>query len=351
MIEKYKGFLTTQKQLSLWLGAGVIMIFIQILLGGITRLTGSGLSITEWKPLMGALPPLSQAEWQQSFAHYREIAQFKKLNNHFTLADYQGLFFWEWLHREWARLMGLVFLVPFLIFLVQRKFKNGMFWPLAGLFVLGAVQGLAGWLMVKSGLNETDVVVSHIRLAIHFDLALILLVYLYCIFLSQRFQKRLEYIGPKLRRLTILILLLLALQLTYGAFMAGTHAALFAPTWPDINGKWLMMTPTTRGNWLHRITFDPLLIQFAHRLLAYLLSGLLFTWFLMTSFSPNYTPVRRLRGYPLAFVLMQVILGVLALRVCGTSYYIWIAVLHQLNGIMLLLSLVHFFFRSSSRAI
>ncbi|MBS1524209.1 MAG: COX15/CtaA family protein, partial [Bacteroidetes bacterium] len=118
--EYYTGATKTKnnKAIIYWLSLGACMLIVQVLLGGITRLTGSGLSITEWKPLMGALPPLNKAEWLQSFEKYRQIAQFKKVNSSFTLADYQAIFFWEWLHREWARLMGLVFLVPFIVFVI-----------------------------------------------------------------------------------------------------------------------------------------------------------------------------------------------------------------------------------------
>ncbi|WP_394353099.1 COX15/CtaA family protein [Mucilaginibacter humi] len=203
-----------------------------------TRLSGSGLSITEWKPLMGVFPPLSDSEWRHSFEQYQHIAQFKKLNYHFTLADYQGLFFWEWVHREWARLMGLVFIIPFLIFLTRGKFNRTLGVHLAGLFLLGMLQGLAGWLMVQSGLNDTDVTVSHIRLAVHFCLALFLLSYLFWMFLdSGANHATISPVRP-FRNLTGAIVITLGFQLIYGAFMAGTHAALYAPTagyeWSDL---------------------------------------------------------------------------------------------------------------------
>lgn len=164
--------------MSAWLATGVAMLMVQVLLGGVTRLTGSGLSITEWQPLLGALPPMNEQAWIRSFEKYQHIAQFKKLNSHFTLADYQAIFFLEWLHREWARLVGLLFIVPFSFFLIKKKITGKSIGPLIILFLLGALQGEIGWIMVQSGLNDTEVSVSHIRLAIHFICALFLLSYL-----------------------------------------------------------------------------------------------------------------------------------------------------------------------------
>jgi len=325
------------------------MVLVQILLGGITRLTGSGLSITEWKPLMGVFPPLSHAEWAHNFEQYQQIAQFKKLNSYFTLADYQGLYFWEWLHREWARLMGLVFIIPFIVFLWQGKFNRSLGWQLAGLFLLGAVQGLAGWIMVQSGLNDADVAVSHLRLAVHFCLALLLLVYLFWMFLTLRVGKKPGYASGPFRLLTRLIILLLGLQLIYGAFMAGTHAALYAPTWPDINGAFLVSSPGITGNFLYRITYDPFLIQFIHRLLAYLLSGLFLIFFLYTWRLPAHSPLIRSGSYPLLLLIVQVSLGIGCLFNSGAPLFIWLAILHQLNGILLLLSICSVFYRSRSR--
>ncbi|MGL6268788.1 MAG: COX15/CtaA family protein, partial [Chitinophagaceae bacterium] len=157
---------------AIWLLIGVGMIVIQVLLGGITRLTGSGLSITEWQPILGAIPPMNDEAWQKAFDQYKQIGQYKHLNFDFTLGDFKFIYFWEWFHRVWARFMGLVFLIGFIYFLVTRKFKKEMIWPMVLLFLLGAFQGAIGWIMVKSGLNENDLYVSHIRLSIHFVSAL-----------------------------------------------------------------------------------------------------------------------------------------------------------------------------------
>jgi cytochrome c oxidase assembly protein subunit 15 len=167
----------SSRPVAIWLLIGIVMLMVQVLLGGITRLTGSGLSITEWKPVMGALPPLNDQQWNEAFDKYKQIAQYKYLNSSFNLSDFKSIFFWEWFHRLWARLIGVVFLIPFIIFLVQNRFKKEMVKPMIILFLLGGLQGLVGWVMVMSGLNEENLYVSHYRLAIHFIFALGLICY------------------------------------------------------------------------------------------------------------------------------------------------------------------------------
>jgi len=154
-------------------------IIIQILLGGITRLSGSGLSITEWEPVKGALPPLTEQQWIIQFEKYKQTPQFHLLNFDFTLSDFKFIYFWEWFHRVWARLMGVVFAIGFVYFLVKKQFKKEMILPMVLLFLLGALQGAIGWIMVKSGLNEENLYVNHIRLAIHFIAALGLCCYVF----------------------------------------------------------------------------------------------------------------------------------------------------------------------------
>ncbi|HEY0610399.1 MAG TPA: COX15/CtaA family protein, partial [Chitinophaga sp.] len=233
-----KNALQQNRPVAIWLFTGVGMIIIQVLLGGITRLTGSGLSITEWQPVLGALPPMTEQAWQAAFDKYKEIAQFKYVNSHFTLSDFKSIYFWEWLHRDWARLMGIVFALPFIYFVAKKKINRSMVQPMLILFLLGALQGAIGWIMVKSGLNEENLYVSHIRLAIHFIAALLLLCYVLWFALKLSTPAKEMLYTPSLRKLNIWLLVLLTLQLVYGAFMAGLHAAMAASTWPDINGMW-----------------------------------------------------------------------------------------------------------------
>ena len=226
-----------KKIIANWLLTGIGMLVVQVLLGGITRLTGSGLSITEWDPLMGALPPLNETQWQHAFEGYKKIAQFKYLNYAFSLSDFKFIFFWEWFHRLWARFMGMVFVVPFIYFWIKGYFKKWMITPLIMLFVLGGMQGLIGWLMVKSGLNEENLYVSHYRLAIHFMAAMLLIVYTLVFALSLIVQKEQRIQNSPLRKFAVGITLVLLVQLVYGCFMAGLKAASAAPTWPLINGS------------------------------------------------------------------------------------------------------------------
>jgi cytochrome c oxidase assembly protein subunit 15 len=162
---------------AIWLLIGVFMIIVQVLLGGITRLTGSGLSITEWKPILGALPPMNEADWNRAFEQYKQIGQYKHLNFEFTLSDFKFIYFWEWFHREWARFIGVVFIIPFIWFVVKRRIEKWMINPMIILFLLGLLQAMIGWIMVASGLNDEMLYVDHIRLAVHFISALGLLCY------------------------------------------------------------------------------------------------------------------------------------------------------------------------------
>src|SRR6188768_4383341 len=165
------------REVAIWLIIGVAMLIVQILLGGVTRLTGSGLSITEWNVVTGTLPPLNEQKWIEEFNKYKQTPQFLILNSDFTLQDFKSIFFWEWFHRFWARLIGIVFAIPFIIFLFQRRFKEEMIKPLLILFLLGALQGAVGWIMVASGLTGDAVYVKPTRLALHFIFALGLLCY------------------------------------------------------------------------------------------------------------------------------------------------------------------------------
>src|SRR6188768_4545948 len=165
------------RAVAIWLMIGVAMLIIQILLGGVTRLTGSGLSITEWNVFTGMLPPLNEQKWIEEFNKYKQTPQFLILNSDFTLQDFKSIFFWEWFHRFWARLIGVVFAIPFIIFLFQKRFKEEMIKPLIILFLLGALQGAVGWIMVASGLTGDAVYVKPTRLALHFIFALGLLCY------------------------------------------------------------------------------------------------------------------------------------------------------------------------------
>lgn len=328
-----------------WIFLGVIMLVIQTLLGGITRLTGSGLSITEWKPILGILPPLSEQEWLSAFEKYKEIAQFKVLNSHFSLRDFKIIFFWEWFHRAWARLIGVVFLIPFIYFLIKKYFQQWMITPLLILFLLGALQGAIGWIMVKSGLNEENLYVNHIRLAIHFISAMILICYALIFGLMLIVPQRVRIADKKLRTFTLVLIVLIAVQLFYGACIAGLKGAGAAPTWPDINGK---MIPAIlwKGSLVDNLFFNIISIQFIHRTLAYLILVLILVWWTKARQHNNSRSFNARKHWPLLLVITQIVLGVLTVlnspKIIPGHFgmFEWMALLHQLNGMLLLLSLV-----------
>jgi cytochrome c oxidase assembly protein subunit 15 len=336
----------SSRPVAIWLIVGVVMIVIQILLGGITRLTGSGLSITEWKPIMGALPPMNEADWNIAFKKYQEIAQYKYLNSHFTVSDFKFIFFWEWFHRLWARLLGVVFAIPFIIFIIQKRFRKEMIRPLIILFLLGALQGVVGWVMVQSGLEDSELLfVSHYRLAIHFILALVLLVYALWFALDLLVSREQIFANASLRKFTWWLLTLLTLQLIYGAFMAGLKAAPAAPTWPDMNGSWIPDSWTIHGHksftGLSFLVDHPLVIHFIHRNLAYLITFLVIVWTWSAYRVEGTRLFRKTLFAPLFIVILQLILGIFTvLHVSDPKTFLWLGVAHQFGAMMLLLSLV-----------
>lgn len=321
------------KQIASWLLIGVGMIIIQILLGGITRLTESGLSITEWNPITGALPPMNDTQWLTEFDKYKNTDQFRYIHADFTLSDFKTIFFWEWLHRLWARLMGVVFLAGFIFFLAKKRFKREMVIPMIILFLLGALQGVIGWIMVKSGLVQEKMFVGHVQLATHFIAALVLLCYTLWFALSLRIPNTSIAINNKLHRFSVFITVIFTLQLIYGAFMAGLRAATSAPTWPDINGK---MIPE-----LNNLTDDPVTVQFIHRGLAYLIFILVIIWYIAARKVKSSNLFNKTNWLLPATVFLQLILGVFTVltSVKGNNL-LYFGVAHQTVAMMLVIEFV-----------
>lgn len=342
----------SSKPVAVWLLVGVFMIIVQIILGGITRLTDSGLSITEWKPILGAVPPSSEQEWMDAFNRYKDIAQYKSLHSYFTLEDFKSIYFWEWLHRLWGRAIGIAFLIPFIIFLVQKRFRKDMIQPMVILFLLGGLQGLVGWIMVKSGLNDEDIYVSHIRLAIHFIVALGLLVYTFWFALKLLVPQKQRIYKASSKRTLSWIITLLVVQLIYGAFMAGLKAASAAPTWPDINGDYF---PAALSEGLSALVNNSLAVHFIHRNLAYLIFFLILFWTIGAAKEKDSFRFNSVKWLPLILVCFQVILGIAAVLTSlsrvpqkWTSFE-WNALLHQAVAMFLLLSLVMAFYLVSAK--
>lgn len=332
--------------MAIWLLAGVAMIVVQTSLGGITRLTGSGLSITQWDPIIGAIPPLNHHEWMVAFDKYRQTPQFRLKNPDFNLGEFKSIFFWEYIHRLWGRLIGVVFAIPFLIFLVQKRFSRNMVQPMILLFLLGGLQGLIGWIMVESGLTGDNISVNPLNLATHFMTALVLLYYTLWFALKLLVKEQERIHSPSLKGLSLTILVLLAVQLTYGAFMAGLHAELYAPTWPDIKGAVVPAHLFSNASaWVN----DPLTVQFIHRGLAYLIILEIIIWFIRSRHtgSPVLSVIRFL---PLSLVLLQVLLGILTILGSRIRIPVGLAVSHQFVALLLLISMTCIYFMVGGRS-
>jgi len=338
--------LPSSRPVAIWLLIGVGMLIVQILLGGITRLTGSGLSITEWNVITGALPPLNEQHWIAEFEKYKQTPQFHLLNFDFTLKDFKFIFFWEWFHRFWARLIGVVFAIPFVVFIIQKRFKQEMIRPLIILFLLGALQGAIGWIMVASGLTGDAVYVKPTRLALHFVFALGLLSYTFWFALQLLLPGRAIVINSTQRKFTWSILVLVFIQLIYGALMAGHKAATAAPTWPDINGTFIPPNMLAGPDGLLNILENKITIHFIHRTVAYLILALIIVWTISVYRIKGSSFFNKVRPLPLTIVSLQVLLGILSvvasIHIVPNHWGVfeWMAQLHQLVAMLLLLSLV-----------
>jgi len=337
---------SSKQQIAIWLLIGVGITVIQIALGGITRLTGSGLSITEWNVITGTLPPLNEAAWLTEFEKYKQTPQFALLNFDFTLANFKFIFFWEWFHRLWARFIGIVFLAGFIYFIATRKFKPNMIRSLVILFLLGALQGAVGWIMVKSGLTGDAVYVKPTRLAMHFILALGLLSYTFWFALDLLIAPASCIANKKWRLMNTWLLILLSLQLIYGALMAGHKAATAAATWPTINGDWIPTTLFKEQPVLLNFIDNTILIHFIHRGLAYLILGIVVYWSVQLFRFNGTLLFNKMRKWPLLITGLQVLLGIITvltstgIKAGSWGTFEWMAQLHQLTGMLLLLSLV-----------
>jgi len=247
-----------------------LMVFAMVIVGGATRLTGSGLSMVQWHPLMGALPPLSESDWIETFRKYQTSPQYQLVNHWMALSDFKRIFLWEYAHRLLGRLIGVFFFVPWLFFLIRGALDRPLAWKTFVAFLLGGAQGLLGWFMVKSGLVD-DPAVSHYRLAAHLALALLVAQYLLWLFLDVRratTKRSSDRSGRKLRAPTWSFIALLALQIIFGALMAGKHAGLVAATFPEMNGEWVPSAFLSTEPWWRDLVENPVSIHFVHRLLG-----------------------------------------------------------------------------------
>ncbi len=309
-----------------------------VAIGGITRLTGSGLSITEWKPIMGALPPLNDAEWQEAFDKYKRIPEYTLKNQLMDLDGFKAIFFWEYLHRNWGRLMGLVFIIPFVLFLRQGRLRGWLLRRTLAILVGGGLVGALGWFMVMSGLADNPDV-SHFRLAIHLCAAFtVFLLVLWTVLDLRRGRRAWRGDGSAGARWSRLLLVLVAVQVVYGAFTAGLDAGRIYTTWPLMNGAFMPENVHAFGDLVKDLTDHRDGVQFVHRNLAWLVASGCIAFAVLLRADPR---VRRTGPWLVAAVTLQFVLGVATLL---SAVQIALGVLHQLGALLLLgvlLRLIH----------
>ena len=327
------------KAVIIWLWIGLFMVFMQIIIGGVTRLTGSGLSITKWEIVTGTIPPVSKAQWEEEFNLYKETPQYQKINEGMTLASFKFIFFWEYFHRLWARAMGFVFLFPFVFFLLRKKIDKVLVFDLLRVIFFAILAAVFGWIMVASGLINRPWVNAY-KLSIHLGIGCAVFgALLWTIFRAQ-FNGHIGGIDQSFKRAANLFIYLLIIQILLGGMMSGMKAGLFYPTWPLIDGGVFPDVIFEAKQWSvdNLVNYDQnlfmsALIQSLHRTVAYIvfIYGLVIAW----RFRSHVKFQSSL--YVLVIVLfIQVLLGIFTLINCIGSIPVLFGVLHQGFGIILL---------------
>ena len=325
----------TNKPVIIWLLSGCALLFIMVVVGGITRLTNSGLSMTDWHLVTDTFPPLSEEKWVDAFEEYKKFPEYQKINIHndFTLDDYKFIYFWEWFHRFIGRIIGLVFIIPFGYFLIKKKLDSETLKKCIILLGMGAFQGFLGWFMVKSGLIDNPDV-SHFRLALHLTFAFITFAYTLWVALDLIYPAKNKVILP-LRKLARIAMVVLIIQIIYGGFVAGLNAGLIHNHWPLMSeGKLIHKTvwieqPTLFKN----LTEGKSGVQFIHRTLAYVVVGLMvLLYFRSKKYSLSSTQINGLNTL-VVFVFIQFLLGIFTLLL---HVPIWLGLVHQVMAFFLL---------------
>jgi len=335
-----------KKQLVLWLLSGCFLVFGMVVVGGITRLTGSGLSITEWDVVTGTIPPLSDEAWQMEFEKYKLIPQYSQVNAHFNIEDFKFIYFWEYIHRLFGRLIGMVFVIGLIYFLIKRAVPRTLMPSLIFMFILGGIQGFLGWYMVKSGLTQ-NVRVSHLRLATHLTFAFITFGYIFSVALSQIYNRRTDNAGSlaPYRAAAWLFLVLLVLQVVFGAFVAGTKAGWTYNTWPSMEGEFVpdsVPFSWEKDGWASLYN-NLASIQFIHRMLAYLLVVYVVFFAIRIFRLPQLDfAQRRAVTYLLTGVFFQVVLGIATLVLMVP---LWMGVAHQAMAFVLFGAVIFLIYR------
>ena len=331
-----------QKFVKYWLLSLLSLIALIVVVGGLTRLTDSGLSITTWDVVKGILPPLNKEEWDSMFALYKEIPQYYLLNTSMTIGEFKIIYYWEYIHRILGRILGLIFLIPFIYIYYKKIFNKEYNINFLILFFLILLQGTVGWYMVKSGLVE-NTTVSHFRLAVHLNLALILFSAIFWYYLNINSKVNKIFFDFKKRNiLPKIFILFIFLQITFGAFTSGLDAGKVYQTWPLMNNYFFPDDITLNTLSISQIFNEPSFVQFIHRNLAYII----FLYVLTMSFLIFYKKEKYMYKstyFLLSMIFIQVFLGILTLL---SGAMIWIASLHQVSTILLLISSIYFYYNS-----
>jgi heme a synthase len=330
------------RAIRLWLGVIAALIVAMILVGGATRLTDSGLSITEWQPILGAIPPLSDADWTQAFEAYQKIPEYTEIKRGMSLEEFKTIYWWEWAHRFLGRFIGIAFFVPFVAFWIAGYIPRTLLPKLAGLFLLGGLQGAVGWYMVKSGLVvRTDV--SQYRLAAHFGVALLILGYTLWLLFGLGVKARPRSVRPGSRAVAWVagaILGLVFLQLLAGALVAGLDAGMGFNTWPLINGAFVPAGLGEASPWYLNLFENPLTVQFDHRTLGYaiVLAALAQLAWLGVKGAPQ-----ALLGSALTLALLAVLQAVIGVWTLLLGVPIQLGLAHQAGAIAVLAAALYHF--------
>jgi heme a synthase len=320
---------SSHRAVAAWLLACCALVFTMVVVGGITRLTHSGLSIVEWQPIVGTLPPLNDAQWEETFAKYRKTPEFRLRNHDMTLAGFKGIFWWEYFHRLLGRLIGVVFLLPFLYFLARGTARGALAWKLAGIFVLGGLQGALGWYMVKSGLVD-DPRVSSLRLAAHLGLAFLIYGAMLWVALGLLAPAR-SPPSPRGKAHAAALAALVFIMVLSGAFVAAIRAGFAYNTFPLMNGHWIPPEILLIDPWWSNFLNNMATVQFVHRWLAMVIALLAVALWMRLPRAGASDRARTWSDLLLLAVVVQIAAGVATL-VMGVP--LTLAALHQSGAVV-----------------
>ena len=320
------------RRVAAWLLVCAAMVFAMVVLGGVTRLTHSGLSIVEWQPLVGTVPPLNDADWQDLFSKYQQTPEFKQVNHGMDLAGFKHIFWWEYFHRLLGRTIGVVFLLPFLWFMLRRRIDRPLAWRLAGIFALGALQGGLGWYMVKSGLVD-DPRVSHFRLTAHLGVALAILAAELWVALGLLAPRAARAAHPRLARFALAVAATVFVMALSGGFVAGLHAGKAYNTFPLMNGHFVPPEIMMLEPWYRNLLYNLATVQFVHRSIAWLLMGLVPLFWLAAQRARLASRARLACHVLLVALALQVTLGISTLLL---AVPVPLAAAHQAGAVLLL---------------